>query len=66
MTDSTPEVVGEASQQPTGKGSYVQAIVASDSLEKGFHGQPTSKTTLSTDLGEVSLTHVEVQEDIPS
>ena len=31
----------------------------------GFHGQSASETTLSVDLGEVSLTHVEVQEDIP-
>ena len=37
-----------------------------DSPEMGFHRQSTSKTTLSVDLGEVSLTHAEVQEDIPS
>ena len=37
-----------------------------DSPEMGFHGQLASKTALSTDLGEVSLTHAEVQEDIPS
>ena len=50
-------MVGEASQQPTGEGSDVQAIVVSDSPEMGFHGQSTSETTLSADLGEVSLTH---------
>ena len=32
----------------------------------GFHGQSTLETTLSANLGEVSLTHAEVQEDIPS
>ena len=32
----------------------------------GFHGQSAPETTLSVDLGEVSTTHVEVQEDIPS
>ena len=32
----------------------------------GFHGQSASETTLLVDLGEVSLTHAEVQEDIPS
>ena len=30
-----------------------------------FHGQSTSETTLSVDLGEVSPTHAEVQENIP-
>ena len=66
VTDATPEVVDEASQQPTGEGSYVQVIVILDSLEMGFHGQSASETTLSTNLGEVSLAHVEVQDDIPS
>ena len=32
----------------------------------GFHGQSASETTLSADLKEVSLTHVEIQDDIPS
>ena len=32
----------------------------------GFHGQSASETMLSADLPEVSLTHAEVQEDIPS
>ena len=32
----------------------------------GFHGQSASETALLADLGEVSLTHVEVQEDVPS
>ena len=53
-------MVGEASQQPTDEGSDVQAIVVSDSPEIGFHGQSALKTTLSADLGEVSLTHAEV------
>ena len=57
MTDATPEVTGE--------GSDVQVIVVSDSLEIGFHGQSTSEAALSADLGEVSLTHAEIQEDIP-
>ena len=38
VTGATPEVVGEASQQPSGESSNVQAIVVSDSLEMGFHG----------------------------
>ena len=37
-TDATPEVTGEASQQPIGKSSDVQAIVVSDSPKMGFHG----------------------------
>ena len=32
----------------------------------GFHGQSALETVLSADLGEVSLTHAEVQEDTPS
>ena len=32
----------------------------------GFHGQSALETTLSVDLGEVSPTPTEVQEDIPS
>ena len=36
--DATPEVTGEASQQPTGESSDVQAIAISDSPEMGFHG----------------------------
>ena len=66
VTDATPEVVGEGSQQPTSEGSDVQVIVVSDSPEMGFHGQSASETELSADLGELSLTHAEVQEDIPS
>ena len=38
----------------------MQAIVVSDSLEMGFHGQSTSETAILVDLGEVSSTHVEV------
>ena len=52
MTDATPEVVGEADQHPTSKGSEGQAIVVMDSLEMGFHGQSASETTLSANLGE--------------
>ena len=66
VTGATPKVVGEASQQPSGKSSDVKAVVASDSPEMGFHGQSASEIALLADLGEVSLTHVEVQEDIPS
>ena len=58
-------MVGEADQRPTGEGSDVQAIVVSDSLKMGFHGQLALETRLSTDLREVSLTHVEVQGDTP-
>ena len=32
----------------------------------GFHGQSASKTALLMDLGKVSPTHAEVQEDFPS
>ena len=65
-TGATPEVAGEASQQPSGGSSNVKAIVVSDSPEMGFHGQSASETILLVDLGEVSPTHVKVQEDIPS
>ena len=41
-------------------------MFVSDSPEMGFHGQLASETTLLADLGEVSPTHAEVQEDIPS
>ena len=44
----------------------MHAIVVSGSLEMGFHSQSTSETALLVDLGEVSSTHAEVQEDIPS
>ena len=37
-----------------------------DSPEMGFHGQSASETMLSADLREVSLTHAEVQDGIPS
>ena len=65
-TDATLEVVGEADQHPTGEGLDVQVIVISDSPEIGFHGQSALETALSTDLEEVSQTHVEVKEDTPS
>ena len=65
-TDAIPEVVGEADQHPIGRGSEEQAIVVMDSPEMGFHGQSALETTPSKDLGEVPLTHEEVQEDIPS
>ena len=65
-TETTPEVTGEVSQQPTGESSDVQVIVISDSPEMGFHGQLASETALSVDLGEVSPTPMEVHEDIPS
>ena len=65
-TGVTPEVAGEASQQPFGKSSDVQVIFVSNSPEMGFHGQSALETAISVDLGEVSLTHAEVQEDIPS
>ena len=65
-TDATLEVVGEADQHSTGEGSDVQAIVVSDLLEIGFHCQSALETAISADLGEVSLTHVEVLEDTPS
>ena len=59
-TEATPEVTGEASQQPTSESSNVQAIVVSDSTEMGFHGQLASETALSMDLEEVTLIHAEV------
>ena len=37
-TGATPEVAGEASQQPSEESSNVQALVVSDSPEMGFHG----------------------------
>ena len=54
-------MVGEASHQPSGESSEVQAIVVLDSPEIGFHGQSASETALLKDLGEVSLTHAKVQ-----
>ena len=44
----------------------MQAIVVSNSPEMGFHGQSASETALLGDVEEVSPTHVEVKEDIPS
>ena len=64
--DATPEVVGEADQQPTGEGSEEQAIVIMDSPKMGFHGQLALETTPSTNLREVPLTHEDVREGIPS
>ena len=58
-------MVSEADQHPTGEGFDVQVIVVSDSLTMGFHGQSALETKLSADLGEVSLTHAENQEDSP-
>ena len=46
---ATPEVVVEASQQPSGESSDVQAIAVLDSYEMGFHGQSTSETALLVD-----------------
>ena len=63
---ATPEVASEASQQLFCESSDVQAIAISDLPEMGFHGQSASETALLVDLGEVSPTHAEVQEDIPS
>ena len=37
-TGATPEVAGEASQQPSEESSDVQAIAVFDSPEMGFHG----------------------------
>ena len=59
-TDATLEVVGEADEHPTGEGLDGQAIVVMESPEMGFHGQSAPETVLSTDLGEVSLTHAKV------
>ena len=65
-TDASLDVVGEADQHPAGEGSNGQAIVVMDSPEMGFHGQSAPETMPSVHLGEVSLTHAEVQEHIPS
>ena len=64
-TDTTPEVVGEADQQPIEGGSERQAIVVMDLPKMGFHGQSTMETTPLADLGEVPLSHEEVREGIP-
>ena len=64
--NSTPEVAGWADQHPSGENLDVQAIVISDSPEMGIHGQSALETALLANLREVSLTHAEVQEDIPS
>ena len=50
-TGATPEVVGDASQQPSSDNSDVQVIVVSDSPEMGFHDQSALETTLLADLG---------------
>ena len=60
VIDGTPEVVSEASQQPTDEGLDVPAIVISNSPEMGFHGQSDLETALLADVGEVSLTHAKV------
>ena len=59
-------MVGEADQHPFCESSDVQAIIISNSPKMGFHGQSASGTSLLADLGDVSLPHAEVQEDIPS
>ena len=59
-------MVGEADQHQTGGGSEEQEIVVMDSPEMGLHGQSALETTSSADLEEVSLTHEEVREGIPS
>ena len=59
-TDATLEVVGEANQQRTGVGSEEQAIVILDLPDMGFHGQSSLETAPSANLGEVPLTHEEV------
>ena len=64
VTDVTLEVVGKATEHPTIEGSNGQVIVIMDSPEMGFHGQSVYETAPSADLGEVPLTHEEVQEDI--
>ena len=66
VIDATLEVVGKATEHPIGEGLDGQAIVIMDSPEMGFHGQSVFETAPSADLGEVPLTHEEVQEDIPS
>ena len=45
--------------------SRCSIIVVMDLPEMGFHGQSASGTALLADLGEVPLTHAEVQEGIP-
>ena len=65
-TDTTPEVVGEVYQHPTGEGSNEQAIVVVDSPEMGFHGQSVSETVPTSYLGEIPLPHEEVREGIPT
>ena len=52
-------MVCEVDQHPTGEGSEMQAIVLPDSHEMVFRGHLDLEATLSTDLGEVPLTHVE-------
>ena len=54
-TDGTPEVVGEARQQPSHESSDVQVIVVSNSLEMGFHGFHGQIRLHLLGLGAVSL-----------
>ena len=54
-TDAIPEVAGEATQQPFGGPSNVQAIIVLNSPEMSFHSQSSSETALLVDSGEVSL-----------
>ena len=58
-------MVGEVDQHPFGESSDVQAKIVSNSPKMGFHGQSASGTALLADLGDVSLPHAKVQEDIP-
>ena len=65
VTDVTPEVVGEADQHLTSRGSEELVIVIMDSPVMGFHGKSALKTAPSTDLGEIPLTHEKVQKGTP-
>ena len=49
-TVATPDVAGEASRQPSGESSDVQAIVISGSPKMGFHGQSALEIAPLVDL----------------
>ena len=66
IVDATLEAMGEADQHSADGGSRKQVIVAMDSPEMGFHGQPVVETAYLSNFEEVPSSHEEAQGDIPS
>ena len=56
VANTLTKVIGEVSQPLSSGPSEAQAIVAPDSSDIGFQGQPSSETVPSMDSGKVSRT----------